>query len=85
MRRRGSPPYQGADTCASQTQPSCNGIHAVPEGGGPSQKSSTVKRADSCACAMSTRRARSVSSESSRGVAAHSMPKSMWLGLKWRA
>eukprot|EP00965_Chrysotila_dentata_P021629 716684-Pleurochrysis_carterae.AAC.1 len=74
MRSRGSPPYQGADTCSSQLQPSCKGTHAVPEGGGPSQKSITKKHADSCACAMSTKRARPVSSESSRGVAAHSRP-----------
>eukprot|EP00965_Chrysotila_dentata_P094760 3134032-Pleurochrysis_carterae.AAC.1 len=67
MRRRGSPPYQGAETCSSQLQPSCKGIHAVPDGGGPLQKSITMKRADSRACAMSTKRARSVSSESSRG------------------
>eukprot|EP00965_Chrysotila_dentata_P010004 326118-Pleurochrysis_carterae.AAC.3 len=85
MRRRGNPPYQGAETCSSQLQPSRKRIHAVLEGGGPSQKSITRKRAESCACAMSTRRARSVSSKSSRGVAAHSRPKSMLLGLKWSA
>eukprot|EP00965_Chrysotila_dentata_P118167 3905594-Pleurochrysis_carterae.AAC.1 len=44
-----------------------------------------MKRADSCACAMSTKRERFVSSESSRGVAAHSRPKSMLLGLIWSA
>eukprot|EP00965_Chrysotila_dentata_P156879 5183853-Pleurochrysis_carterae.AAC.1 len=59
MRRRGSPPYQGAETCPLQLQLSYKGIHAVPEGGGPLQKSITMKRADSCACAMSTKRARS--------------------------
>eukprot|EP00965_Chrysotila_dentata_P175949 5808670-Pleurochrysis_carterae.AAC.1 len=45
MRKSGSPPYQLAETCSSQLQPSCKGIHAVPEGGGPSQKSITMQRA----------------------------------------
>eukprot|EP00965_Chrysotila_dentata_P098241 3248094-Pleurochrysis_carterae.AAC.1 len=49
MRSSGNPPYHGAETRSSQLRPSLNGIHPVPEGGGPSLKSITKRRAESCA------------------------------------
>eukprot|EP00965_Chrysotila_dentata_P029295 973844-Pleurochrysis_carterae.AAC.1 len=49
MRSSGSPPYQGAETHSSQLRPSLKGIYPVPEGGGPSLKSITKRRAESCA------------------------------------